>query len=101
MSALRELLVQKFISHINDECATLCRKSGDAPSLFRKFPVDKVDSFSLEKCIDEVKVKASALFKLLVTRSDHRNKTKKGAKKGATPVSVWPSVCCLRNGIEK
>ncbi len=83
VSALRELLVDKFISHINDECATMCRKSGNAPSLFRTFPVDKVDSFSLEKCIDEVKVKAPTLFKLLyflVTRSDYRNKTKRGNK---------------------
>ncbi len=83
VSELRELLLEKFIGLLNDECAALCRKSGDVPSLFRKFPIDTVDSFSCERCIDELRVKAPNLLKLmvfLVSRSDHRNKTKKGEK---------------------
>ncbi len=81
--ALRELLVDKFISLLNDECVTLCRKSRDVPSLFRKFSVDADEPFPCERSIDELRVKAPNLLKLmvfLVSRSDHRNKTKKGEK---------------------
>ncbi len=83
VTALRELLIQKFISLLNDECSALCRKSGDVPSLFRKFPVDADEPFSCERCIDELRVKAPNLLMLLfflVSRSDHRNKTKKAEK---------------------
>lgn len=62
---LKECLIQKVINLLNDECATLCRKASNPPSLFRKFPVKEVDSFSWDRCADELAVKAPTLLRLL------------------------------------
>jgi len=62
---LRELLLDKFITLLNDECSALCRKSNDPPS------------------VGELVERAPTMLRLLtflVNRSDHRNKHKRGDK---------------------
>ncbi len=75
--SLKECIIEKVINLLNDECAALCKKASNPPSLLRKFPIRKADLFSWDRCVEELVVKAPTLLKLLsflVSRSDHRNK---------------------------
>ncbi len=76
---MKDCLIDKVINLLNDECAALCSKATNPPSLFRKFPIHKADSFSWDSYVDELVVKAPILWKMLsflVSRSDHRNKAR-------------------------
>lgn len=76
---LRDMLINKVISIIADECLALCRRS--EPSIFRKSkPVEYVD-FKWLKYIEDLKCRAPVLLqlcKVIVSHGDKRNSLKHG-----------------------
>ena len=78
--SLREHIMKRVMMTVNDECSALCSTKKPV-SLFRTLSVEEIESFSWSQCIDELKVKAPNLLRVvthLVTRSDSRNVYKKG-----------------------
>lgn len=77
---LRDMIINKVISIIQEECLVLCRRS--EPSLFRKSsPTDYLD-FKWSKYIEEMESKSPIilrLFQAIVSYNDKRNSVKHGA----------------------
>ena len=70
----------KIFKTLDSECDKLCQR-GDNTSFFRKIPVSQLEKFEMSACIDELKVKAPYLLRLLVklvSKNDHRNQHKHG-----------------------
>ena len=84
---LRDMIINKVISIIEDECLILCRRS--EPSLFRKSnPTDYLD-FKWLKYIEEMESKSPItlrLFQAIVSYNDKRNSVKHGA-------AHFPGIC--------
>ena len=83
---IRQHLITKVMKVINDECSSLCRVSGHPVSAFRKLSPEQAEAFS---CMEELEIRAPTLCDLLghiVSRSDCRNKMKKG-------VRHYPGIC--------
>lgn len=89
---LNELLKSKCLSEVGTECSTMCKiklPNINAPSMFRKIPVDAISAFSWRKCIRELELHAPTLLQMLLvisTHTDHRNATKKDE-------SHFPGIC--------
>ena len=76
---LGNLVLQHFLDKIDQECTTLCQKTLEPSSPFRKVPVDKFPTFQWKSLIEHLLSTAPILFRLLSTissHSDHRNKKK-------------------------
>ncbi len=77
---LRNLLINKVFSIIDDECLTLCRRS--EPSIFRKSDATDYLDFKWLKYINEMESKSPVLLrlcKLIVSHGDKRNSVKHGS----------------------
>lgn len=88
MNDIREAIFTHFINMVNKECTMLC-KSATSPTHFRNIPVDQMVNFKWENLVDELKLNAPLLFKILVTiasRNDHRNVYKVGS-------AHYPGIC--------
>ena len=86
---IREHVLLKVFDLVDAECGKLCQRSGNPPPLFRKIPVDKLPQFQWGPCIEELEVKAPTLLRMLATivsRNDHRNQHKQGARH-------YPGIC--------
>ena len=84
---LRDLLLRKVLTQIDDECSVLCRRA--EPSIFRRIAPEKLSQFKWKSYVDEMESKAPTLLQLLmhlVSHSDRRNDTKKGDHH-------YPAVC--------
>lgn len=84
---LRDLLVRKVLTQIDDECSVLCRRA--EPSVFRKTAPEKLPEFKWKTYVDEMGSKAPTLLRLLmhlVSHSDRRNDAKQGDHH-------YPAVC--------
>lgn len=78
--SLREQMINRVMMTVNDECSVLC-STKQPVSLFRTLSIEEAESFSWGRYIDELRVKAPTLLRVvthLVTRSDSRNIYKKG-----------------------
>ncbi len=79
---LRSCIVDKVVSLINDECSQLCSTSAKPGTLFRQVSFEPSPSFSWNgQCIAELQSKCPTLYQVLwaiVSRSDKRNRVKKG-----------------------
>ena len=87
--SLRELLVEKVVQAVGNECASLCSRSAQPVSLFRHFSLDQSDTFAWKECIRELEQKCPILFRLfthLVSHTDHRNASKRGERH-------YPGIC--------
>ena len=77
--ALREVVVHKVFSSIDDECTALCRRT--EPTHFRKPPTEQLLHFNWSNYVSEMEAKSPLLLKLLrmiVSHSDSRNDHKYG-----------------------
>lgn len=86
---LRNDILTKFLDLLDGECSELCRKTQDTISPFRHFPIEKLTEFSWDELADSMKTKAPTIYKIfsrIVSHSDHRNESKKGAQH-------TPSIC--------
>lgn len=86
---LRELLVEKVVQAVGNECAYLCSRSAQPVSLFRHFSLDQSDTFAWKECIRELEQKCLILFRLfthIVNHTDHRNANKRGERH-------YPGIC--------
>ena len=84
---LRDLLIRKVLTQIDDECSVLCRRA--EPSIFRKTVPEKLPQFKWRAYMDEMESKAPTLLQLLmhfVSHSDRRNDAKQGDHH-------YPAVC--------
>ena len=80
-SGLRENIVKKVCTVVNEECAALCSKSMQPVSIFRRLSSEQAETFSWKQCISELEYKAPTLFSILtyvISRTDHRNQKKRG-----------------------
>jgi hypothetical protein len=87
--SLRELLVEKVVQEVGNECASLCSRSAQPVSLFHRLSLDQSDTFAWKKYIGELEQKCPTLFRLfthIVSHTDHRNASKRGEKH-------YPGIC--------
>ena len=82
---LRELILVKVLHLVNEECATICRKTvgTDQASLFRRIPLATLEEFKWDACVKELETNCPFLYRLFTTvvkYSDHRNKVKCGSR---------------------
>ena len=78
---LRELLIRRVVTVIDDECSVLCRHSQESPSPFRKINLDQLHEFRWSHYIHELESKSPVFLQVLKTiesHSDHRNQKKRG-----------------------
>ena len=76
---LRDLLLRKVLTQIDNECSVLCRRA--EPSIFRTTAPENLSQFKWRSYVDEMESKAPTLLQLLmhlVSHSDRRNDAKKG-----------------------
>ena len=86
--SLRELLVEKVVQAVGNECASVCSRSAQPVSLFRRLSLDQSDTFAWRECVGELE-KCPILFRLfthIVSHTDHRNASKRGEKH-------YPGIC--------
>ena len=79
---LRELLIRRVVTVIDDECTVnvLCRHSQESPSPFRKINISSMSSGGVTT-IHELVSKSPVFLQVLKTiasHSDHRNQKKRG-----------------------
>ena len=76
---IREQILLKVMDLINDECTAMCRRAVEPQPLFRRVPVDQLESIAWSTFIKELQCKCPTLLRLLkslVSRNDHRNAKK-------------------------
>ena len=79
--SIRELIVNRIIAAIDEECSHLCRKSVTNPAVFRMQKPQLIESMQWSEYIHELESKAPMLLKIIsgiVSHSDRRNKVKCG-----------------------
>ena len=69
-SALQEEVFLQFLNLIDEECCKLCEKKD--PSPFRKIPVSELSAFQWEQFIDELRLKAPMLLRILQAISSRK-----------------------------
>ena len=75
---LREQVIDRVLTIIDDECSVLCSRAQPTP--FRSCQVSELSSFTWDQYIQEMERKSPTLLRLLkkvACHSDHRNEQKK------------------------
>lgn len=72
-TALQEAVFLHFLNLVDEECSKLCQKSN--PSSFRKLPVSEFATFQWKQFIDELRLKAQTLLRILCAMSSRKQKS--------------------------
>lgn len=86
---LGEIIFNLYTEKISQECGSLCRRTVETLSPFRKIPVDQLTKFQWSCLIQHLSTEAPhllSLFSAIVTHHDHRNKKK-------TDSAHFPGIC--------
>lgn len=81
MDDVRDSLFGMFLDIINAECSSLCQRSPENRSPFRKMSLNEVVDFKWSLLLHDLETRAPLLLKVLssiAVRNDHRNKSKFG-----------------------